>query len=319
MPTRSGFRLRAPSRSNATWILAWFALLLLLFRILDHFGLSLPHPLFTVVILAFAGLAVPVAVWTYLQHRNPLQTLWLRPFSPTHIPLVILMTLLLPVLALMLSLPFGNMLFLDAPYRLWGLYTPVSDGGVLGVLLLILVYILLPTICEELLFRCVLPHSFAEFGPVVTALLSAFLFSFFDFNLGTFLVTFAVGISLYLVLYVTRSMTPVLIVRLFYQTFTVFFRQELASFYRSAGSGTVFFFLLTLIFGIIVILICSVMIHLNLDHAKKLKENSEAYAAREKHPLPERIKATVTLLGRAVSDPFIWGSALVFALSLFIR
>ena len=297
MPTRSGFRLRAPSRSNATWILAWFALLLLLFRILDHFGLSLPHPLFTVVILAFAGLAVPVAVWTYLQHRNPLQTLWLRPFSPTHIPLVILMTLLLPVLALMLSLPFGNMLFLDAPYRLWGLYTPVSDGGVLGVLLLILVYILLPTICEELLFRCVLPHSFAEFGPVVTAL----------------------GISLYLVLYVTRSMTPVLIVRLFYQTFTVFFRQELASFYRSAGSGTVFFFLLTLIFGIIVILICSVMIHLNLDHAKKLKENSEAYAAREKHPLPERIKATVTLLGRAVSDPFIWGSALVFALSLFIR
>ena len=319
MPTQKRFQLRTPGRTNATWIVAWFALLLFVFRILDHFSIVFLPKTWLVVLIALAGLAVPVAVWAVLQHRNPLTTLWLRPFAPSQIPLVILMTLLLPVLSLILSLPFGNMLFLDAPYSLWGLYTPVSDGSVPGVLLLILVYILLPTVCEEMLFRCVLPHSFSDFGPVVTAVLSALLFSFFDFNLGTLLVSFAVGISLYLVLYVTRSMTPVLIVRLIYQTFTVFFRQELASFYRSAGSGSVFFFLLALAFGVIVVLICTVMIHLNLDHARKIFDNSEEFSSRELHPLPDRIKATLTLLGRAASDPSLWATTVLFGVSLFIR
>lgn len=319
MSTQNRVRLRTPDRLNATWIVAWFALLLFVLRILDHFGAPLPPRTLLVVLIALFGLAVPIAVWTILQHRNPLTTLWLRPFSPAQIPLVILMTLLLPILSLILSLPFGNMLFLDAPYRLWGLYSPVSDGSVPGVILLVLVYIFLPTLCEEMLFRCVLPHSFAEFGPVVTGLLSALLFSLFDFSLGTLLVSFAVGVSLYLVLYVTRSMTPVLIVRLFYQTFTVFFRQELASFYRSAGSGSVFFFLLALAFGIIVFLICTAMIRLNTDHARKIEENSEEFASREKHPLPDRIKATLTLLGRAALDPMLWSASLLYAVSLFIR
>ncbi|MBQ7727051.1 MAG: CPBP family intramembrane metalloprotease [Clostridia bacterium] len=311
-PNKAKLHILVPSLENPTWAAAFLLLCAMLARILERFGVSFGNPTVAALIWEAVGCGIPLAVWFVTRRKTLWQDLWIRGVSPKQIPLLIWIALILPPLSLLISLPFGNMVFLDRPFALFGVFVPLSGGSFADKLLMVLAFLILPVFLEELLFRCVLPHAFSRSGPFVTAILSSALFAFLDFSGGTWLVSFVVGLALYLILYATRSLTPVLIVRLIYQIFAVFFRQELVSFYRSAGTGTIFLFILFLLFGILAFLICTCLISLNRHYAKTLTNNEEAYQNREIHTAKEWTLASLLLLRNACLDPFNWSSLVCF-------
>ena len=311
-PNKAKLHILVPSLENSTWAAAFLLLCAMLARILERFGVSFGNPTVAALVWEIVGCGIPLAVWFVIRRKTVWKDLWLRGISPKQIPLLICIALILPPLALLVSLPLGNMVFLDKPFSLFGVFVPLSGGSFGDRLLMVLAFLILPVLLEELLFRCVLPHTFAPYGPFVTAILSSALFAFLDFSGGTWPVSFVIGLALYLILYATRSLTAVLITRLLYQVFVVFFRHELVSFYRSAGSGIVFLFILFLIVGVLAFLITTCLVSLNRHYAKTLTNNEEAYQNREKHSARDVLIASLLLLRNACLDPFLWTSLVCF-------
>ena len=316
---KAKLHILTPRIDYPTWAPAFLLLCAFLARLFGRIGLTLSNPTLDALMWILTSYLVPLLVWAWLRRKTIVGDLWLRPVKAFQIPLLACIALALPLLNLILSLPFGNMAVLDKPFSVFGTLVPLSGGTVPEKILMIFTFLILPVLFDEIMFRCLLPHTFAQKGgPLVTALFSSLLFAFLDFDPGTFLSSFVTGLVLYLVLYVTRSLTPVLIIRLLYQAYVLFFRSEIVSFYRSSGSGTVFLFLVFFFFALLAFLICTCMIFINRRYAQTLKNNEEAYGRRTKLTVREYAAVSLKLIANCGMDPFLWACIVLAIAGLFV-
>ena len=120
-----------------------------------------------------------------------------------------------------------------------------AQVSIMGVLLY---YVIVPALCEELFFRSILISEYSSYGGPVAVTVSALFFAMLHFSFTEFPFYFFTGAILGLITYVTGSSIPAIIIHILNNTVTVFFGEALSSFLMESASSIILVFLLVVLF-----------------------------------------------------------------------
>ncbi len=174
---------------------------------------------FTASILQVAAYLFPCALYYLLKRRRLASPMLIEPIGAGSLLLI------LPVFLLLIS---GTILIKYFAYvgyggtvSMSGYYSELlsaSDNGI-GVIVAV---ILLPAICEEILFRGVLLAEYRSLGSANAILMTALLFAMMHLSFGDFILNFCAGILLGLVASATGSVISSIAVHAAANAFALF-------------------------------------------------------------------------------------------------
>ncbi len=206
-------------------------------------------PLLTVSILQLAIFILPCIFYYLLKGRRLETDPFFHVVRPAHFVFVIVSALVL--LCGTLLIKYGQFILFDEMYTTGGLIQSVVDKTVsysgAGI---ILAYVIIPAVSEELFFRGVILSEYRPYGSVNAVLISALCFTFVHFSFENFPLYFFAGIILGMVAVVTRSLLASLLLHILSNLIALYGSD---SFLRITiqKSGEVFMgFLLIALFGL---------------------------------------------------------------------
>lgn len=296
-------------RSELIWcgMFLWMVLAVFVFVLLDRFGVLLGNTYYMALLAQFAVFLPPAVYWLAVYKTKSAEALWLTRPHKSHWLLILSSVVMLIAFGQLYAFFAGSLSGSSSPFLLYRLYGPRNGSDPWKIIPSLLVFAVLPALLEELFFRGVLPHAFRRSGPVVTAILSSLLFALFQFHPAFFPLYFLLGLWLYLILYTTKSLTASVLAHLLYRMFAQTGQSALTDYYLSAGSGTLFLFLLWALFLLSFILASTAVIRVYRAYAKmpeNLHYNEEALQSG--HPVLVLMKAHLKLLLRALANPCLW-------------
>lgn len=100
----------------------------------------------------------------------------------------------------------------------------LEGGDIIGV---ILTFAVIPAICEEFVFRCVLMSEFEKHGHLTSIIITSLLFAMVHFSPEGFLLYFFSGLILGFTAYVTRSVAASMVLHGLYNIYGLFLESEL--------------------------------------------------------------------------------------------
>lgn len=138
----------------------------------------------------------------------------------------------------------------------------------------IIAFALVPAMCEEFMFRGIFHASYEKQGFMSAAITSSIMFALISLDLRTLISSFALGLFLSFVLYLTRSLISCFIINFLVKCFMLFFGTNLQSYVLSSSNKAVFF---AALFGALLISLAI----FSFECAKIFKSNSKG-----EYPLP---------------------------------
>lgn len=169
-----------------------------------------------VIVLQLLIMTVPCGFYTRLKGTGFAGRLKFRFMGIEKILVTLLAAITLILGDTLLKLLFYNIGFIDGEYSVYYYYLNGSDPGVLYSLV---TFALVPSICEELLFRSVIFAEYEGSGVITAAVASSALYAMFGMNLGYFPIYFFAGLMFSLVLCLTRSVFASMICHFCYCVF----------------------------------------------------------------------------------------------------
>ena len=173
---------------------------------------------------------------------------YMRPFSHSYVPFIVISLFLL-----IFSVASGK-------FAVSYFFSPVRQSDMAfvtskNVLVYILVYAVVPAICEEIFFRGVFQPEIAEKAGGFTAIfMSAFAFALIHLDLAYFPVYFISALILAAVAHVSSSCLPSMILHAIYNVFSVYFSPRL-TFIESEKIGISFILIIFTIISLIFLLL----------------------------------------------------------------
>ena len=227
--------------------------LLLCSRFVDSSAFSDSNSYLTVVVLQLMIFLLPAVIYCKLRGDALHGLLRMRIVGLEQWLLVPAAALVLICGAFLIGFAMGGIEQLDTRFSLYDNFVAVTDGGAGNFLYSLLAFAVLPTICEEFVFRAVLCAELEENGLPAAVLISALFFAMLHFDLAQFPIYFFAGILLALVLYATRSVLGAILVHLLYNLFGLFGRPYVTELYNRTGSASLFIFIVVVLFLLAVI------------------------------------------------------------------
>ena len=203
---------------------------------------------FAVVLLQLAVFLTPCIVYLRLRGANFRSSLRLRGFRPARLWFLFCLFIVMVSGSLLASMLTGGISSLAGNFTLYETFTARSNGKFWQTVYLILAYVILPSVGEELLFRGILSAEYKTWGVGVSLLLTSLLFAMMHFSFPLFLHYLLLGLILGFARYALDSLFASLILHLAYNLFALYGRGFLSAFYVNAGGNEIFVFLLGVLF-----------------------------------------------------------------------
>ena len=231
-------------------------LLLLFSKIVDLTLINRENEYYSVVILQMMIFLLPGAIWCRFSGDGYLKRLRLVPIRTTTIPLILCASLLMASGGLLLGVLFGGTETLSQSFSLYDTFISKNSGTVPNTLYLILAYALLPSICEEFIYRGILCLEYESGGVLRAIAFSSIFFALMHFNLENLPVYLFAGAILALTLYATRSLLGAVIAHFLYNIFGLFGQPYISNLYHITRSTELFLFLMILCFLVSAAIFC---------------------------------------------------------------
>lgn len=186
-------------------------------RFIDFEALALRENIcLAVIVLQLLAVVVPSSFYIKLKGDGFLKRMRLAPFGIEKLLITILASVTLILGDILLKLALYNLGIIDGEYTVYSYYL---GGTTPGVLYALVTFALVPSICEELLFRALLCAEYESGGVVTAAVASSLLYAMFSMNFGYFPVYLFAGFMFVLVMYMTRSVFASMLCHLIYSVF----------------------------------------------------------------------------------------------------
>lgn len=209
--------MKIKSTFSAPILVTAVILLFTISRFLDIEALSYRENIcLAIIVLQMLILVVPCVFYAKLKGEGFIKRLYLAPFGVEKLLITLLASITLILGDILIKLGLYNIGIIDGEYSVYYYYLNGADPGVLYALV---TFVLVPAVCEEVLFRSVLMTEYESCGAVGAAVASALLYAMFGMNFGYFPVYFFAGLMFALVLYITRSVFASMICHLMYGVF----------------------------------------------------------------------------------------------------
>ncbi len=157
-------------------------------------------------------------------------------------------------------------------------FPKLDNSDIIGV---ILVFAVIPAVCEEFVFRCVLMSEFKKYGYLTAIIITSLLFSMVHFSKDGFMIYFFSGLVLGITAYVTRSVGASMILHALYNMYGLFLESELwGAISRNVN-------IVLVVFIAVVIVLISLMVALGeaqrmfMDYSTTGVEPPESYINRD--------------------------------------
>ncbi len=219
-------------------------LLLLLCRPISALLSNRQNQAFITLLCQLVIFVIPGALYFLLRGgKRLIPRLYLRLPSLRHVWLLACALLVLISGTLLLEILTGGVKALEGGFVLYASYAARLGRGwqTVGV---ILAFCILPSICEEFLFRGMLISEYEPYGRGVAMLASSLFFAMLHFSARLFPSYLFAGLLLSFVLYATRSLFATALLHLLYNLFCLLGQPFLSAFYLRAGNSKIFLFLL---------------------------------------------------------------------------
>ena len=231
--------------------------LLLLSKIIDITLINRENEYFSVVILQMMIFLLPGAIWAMFSGERYTRNLRISLFHPSSFVLIIAGALSMIAGGLLISILFGGLESLSQSFSLYDTFISKDDGTVPTKLYLVLAYAVIPSICEEFVFRAILCHEYEKGGVMRAIIFSSLFFGLLHFDIINLPVYVFSGAILAMTLYATRSVFGCMLAHFLYNLFGLFGQPYMSSLYNLTGSTNFFIFLITVIFLVSVAVFCS--------------------------------------------------------------
>lgn len=231
-------------------------ILLLLSKIIDLTLINRENEYFSVVILQMMIFLLPGAIWATFSGERYTRNLRIAVIRPNSILLIISASLSMIAGGLLISLLFGGLDSLSQSFSLYDTFISKDDGTVPAKLYLVLAYAVIPSICEEFVFRAILCHEYEKGGVLRAIVFSSLFFGLLHFDIINLPVYVFSGAILAMTLYATRSVFGCILAHFLYNLFGLFGQPYMSSLYNLTGSTNFFVFLVTVVFLISATVFC---------------------------------------------------------------
>jgi hypothetical protein len=114
--------------------------------------------------------------------------------------------------------------------------------------LVVIAYVVLPAILEEVVFRGIIIHEYSPYGGFFAVTVSALSFAMLHFSFAQLPIYFLAGIILASITYVSRSVIPAMLLHLANNTVNVFFPDVFSQYVARTGNSVLLFYLLVATF-----------------------------------------------------------------------
>lgn len=229
--------------------------------------------LLSISIIQIIVLALPCMLYYLLKGRKLASPMALTPIGLRHITLIVFSALVFVSGSLLIR--FGYQAFasqtVDTAGFFDGLYSGADEPSLAGMLLS---FVIIPAVCEELLFRGIIFAEYRPLGEANAVLISAVCFAMLHFSLTNFPVYLFAGILLGVVTAVSRSVIPAVLLHLLSNTLSVFTSDRFLRIILQKNGAFFVGFLLAVLFGVALFLLLYSIEHLYLRYAVRPPEGS---------------------------------------------
>ena len=263
-------------------------------------------PLFSLLIFA-----LPFGLYIALYQKSfSLTALRIALPSLSHIPIMLTAALTLITGGTLLTiLLYGNAVNASA-FSLYETFTTQLHSGLGGNAYVVLVYALLPAVCEELVYRALLCSQYQNGGVLCAVLTSSLLFGMLHFDMRFLLLYILSGAFLAITMYATHTVVIPILLHFAYNLFCIYARPYIISFYVNTTNQALFIMITVPLFLICAALFC-------FFAGRQYNKYSEQ-GTTPSYPTALSPAQTMEALGQAfVSLPFIL-CALIFAVAVIV-
>ncbi len=250
---------RAPAReivlSPTVLVLATY-ILLLLTKIIDITLINRENELYSVVVLQMMIFLLPAAIWTMFSGEKYTYRLRLALPRINTLPLILFATLTMFSGGILISLLFGGESLRES-FTLYDTFISKDDGTVPIKLYLVLAYALLPSVCEEFVYRGILCAEYERGGVLRAIILSSLFFGMLHFDLANLPTYIFAGAILALTMYATRSLIGAMLCHFLYNLCGLFGQGYVNALYNLTGASAFFTFFVTAVFLLSALLFCA--------------------------------------------------------------
>ncbi len=192
-------------------------LLLVASRYVDLEALSYEENIcLAIIVLQMLILVVPCAFYSKLKGEGFIKKLRLAPIGIEKLLVTLLAAVVLILGDTLLKLGLYNAGIIKDQYSVYSVYL---NGTSPSVLYALVTFALVPSVCEELVFRSLLCAEYESSGSITAVVASALLYGMFGMNFGYFPVYFFAGLMFAFVMYITRSVFASMLCHLCYAIF----------------------------------------------------------------------------------------------------
>lgn len=229
--------------------------------------------LLSISVVQIVVLALPCMLYYLLRGRKLASPMPVSPIGLRHITLIVFAALVF--LSGSLLIRFGYQTLASQSVNTAGffdgLYSGEEEPSLAGMLLS---FVIIPAVCEEVLFRGILFAEYSSLGEANAVLISAICFAMLHFSLTNFPVYLFAGILLGVVTAVSRSVIPAVLLHLFSNTLSVFTSDRFLRIILQKNGAFFVGFLLVVLFGAALFLLLYSIEHLYLHYAVRPPDGS---------------------------------------------
>lgn len=168
--------------------------------------------------------------------------------------------------SLVLSMLFGGTYSSAEGYTLLGVFTAGQNEYTTSIPYLLITYVILPAISEELLFRGIIYSQLKKINAPLAVAVSSVISAVFCFSIGGLVPALFSALALTFVLYTTGSLAACIIVHLIFNLYKLFLETNISAYFLSAQNR--------------VLLILTVVIAFLISSLLFFSECSKIYRAR---------------------------------------
>lgn len=250
--------------------------------------------LLSISVVQIVVLALPCMLYYLLRGRKLASPMPASPIGLRHITLIVFAALVFVSGSLLIR--FGYQAFasqsVDTAGFFDGLYSGEEEPSLAGMLLS---FVIIPAVCEELLFRGVLFAEYRSLGEANAVLITSICFAMLHFSLTNFPVYLFAGILLGVVTAVSRSVIPAVLLHLLSNTLNVFTSDRFLRIILQKNGAFFVGFLLVVIFAFALFLLLYSIEHLYLHYAVRPPDGSLPPKSRS-HAIAVFLSPTFLLL-----------------------
>ncbi len=261
----------------------------------------------SLVIIQFLAMLLPAVFYTKIKGKGYVSTLNLKMFMPDSIAFVILGILILTVgsaalrfICEELGISRSNIMLMQK------VYPDIIPSE--NFLYTLTAYALCPALIEEFIFRGIMISEYRSGGRICAVVVSSLLFAFLHYGFENLILAFFIGALLAFSVYVTGSIWSAVIIRFFYNVYTIYLESQLFTVLDRPKNNI---FMIFVFFGLFIVLLVFL-----LGCAEKM---FYSYSLQDKSP-PERddsyVCGKINMKNVFISLPFILNFILYIIISL---